>query len=78
MSERTISLADKKEIIIDFLTKCNTYSDQMLKKYGAQLEDISDEELLEVNQKIYDWKCYKVFNEYALGELEGAELDDWF
>jgi hypothetical protein len=48
----------------------------MLNKYQKQL---SDEELSRsAAQKIQDWKTYKDFNEYAIKELKGDELDEWF
>jgi len=72
MTERIISMADKKKIIIEFLRQCNQYSDAMLEKYEQKLTDNS------VPQKIHDWTVYKDFNEYAIKELHGNELDDWF
>jgi hypothetical protein len=76
MTQRTISLADKKNIIIDFLHQCNQYSDEMLKKYDQQLTD--DEKKESAPQKIHDWGVYKDFNEFAIKELKSTELDDWF
>jgi len=76
MTESTISLEDKKNIIIDFLKQCNDYSELMLKKYQRQL---SDGELNDsASQKIHDWNTYKDFNDYAINELKGEELDEWF
>lgn len=75
MTESTISLEDKKTIIIDFLMQCNNYSESMLDKYKKQL---LDEQLNEsAGQKIHDWTVYKDFNDYAIRELNGRELDDW-
>jgi hypothetical protein len=76
MIESTISLADKKQIITAFLQQCNKYSDSMLKKYEQQLRD--DETKNSAPQKIHDWNVYKDFNEYAIKELKGTELDEWF
>jgi len=76
MSERTISLVEKKSIITDFLQQCNVYSDGMLEKYQAQLEDENTKQ--SALQKIHDWNVYREFNEYAIKELGSAELDAWF
>lgn len=76
MSERIISVVEKKAIIIDFLRQCNQYSDAMLEKYQQPL---ADEQLQQVAfQKTHDWNVYKEFNEFAIGELSGEGLDDWF
>ncbi|RLA49467.1 MAG: hypothetical protein DRR04_00030 [Gammaproteobacteria bacterium] len=76
MTQRTISLVEKKSIIIAFLGQCNDYSDVMVNKYQAQLQD---ENLAEsAAQKIHDWNVYRQFNEYAVQELGGDELDHWF
>ena len=76
MTECIISLADKKKIIVDFLQQCNKYSDEMLKKYEQQLTDEETKE--SAPQKIHDWCVYRDFNEYAINELQGDQLDDWF
>ncbi|MBV1875394.1 MAG: hypothetical protein KUG50_02075 [Cycloclasticus sp.] len=76
MTKSTLSLADKKSIIIDFLKQCNEYSDGMLKKYEGQL--IEEETKSTAPQKIHDWNVYRDFNNYAINELKGDELDDWF
>lgn len=76
MTKNTLSLADKKSIIIDFLQQCNNYSDGMLKKYEGQLAE--EEMKTSAPQKIHDWTVYRDFNNYAINELNGTELDDWF
>lgn len=78
MSLDTISLKDKKLIIIDFLQRCNTYSEQMLEGYEKLLEESGDIPASEIQQKIQNWATYRKFNEYAIGELELEELDSWF
>jgi|TARA_R110002074_G_scaffold402194_1_gene604428 deoxyhypusine synthase len=78
MINSTISLQDKKEIIIDFLKQCNSYSEQMLDKYSSQLVQSDLEGANVVKQKIHDWTTYREFNDYAIGELKGEQLDDWF
>jgi len=76
MTKGTLSLAEKKDIVVTFLKQCNEYSESILNKYQKQL---SDEELSRsAAQKIQDWKTYKDFNEYAIKELKGDELDEWF
>jgi hypothetical protein len=76
MSQTAISLVDKKMIVTTFLRQCNNYSDEMLKKYQAQLyvEGVKESAV----QKIHDWSVYREFNKYAIQELGGHELDDWF
>jgi len=76
MTKSILSLADKKSIIIDFLQQCNEYSDGMLKKYEDQLTE--EETKSTAPQKIHDWGVYRDFNNYAINELKGDELDDWF
>jgi len=76
MNLTAISLVDKKLIITNFLKQCNNYSDVMLKKYQAQLNNENIKE--SAAQKIHDWCVYREFNEYAIQELAGDELDDWF
>jgi len=78
MSLDTISLKDKKLIIIDFLQRCNTYSEQMLEGYEKQLEGNDVIPASEIQQKIHDWVTYRKFNEHAIGELELEALDNWF
>ncbi|RLA43668.1 MAG: hypothetical protein DRR42_21425 [Gammaproteobacteria bacterium] len=76
MTQSTISLAEKKLIIATFLRQCNDYSDVMVNKYQAQLQDNNLED--SAAQKIHDWSVYRKFNEYAVQELGGDELDHWF
>ncbi|MBL4744500.1 MAG: hypothetical protein JKX87_07735 [Cycloclasticus sp.] len=76
MTADTLSLDEKKAIIIKFLQQCNHYSDGMLDKYREQLNDVELEGV--ANQKIHDWGVYKDFNDYAMKELVGQDLDDWF
>lgn len=76
MTKSTLSLAEKKSIIIDFLQQCNQYSEGMLQKYEGQL--MVEEKKPSASQKIHDWMVYRDFNNYAINELKGKELDDWF
>jgi hypothetical protein len=78
MTSGTISLQDKKQIIIDFLLKCNVYSDQMLDKYTEQSAHSESNDRAAIQQKIHDWTSYQEFNTYAIEELTGEQLDDWF
>jgi len=74
---KTIGLEDKKSIIIDFLNKCNLYSDQKLLDYDRRLVKAGDVESTELGQKKHDWASYRDFNAHAIAELKGNELDDW-
>lgn len=78
MTNNTISRQQKKEIIIEFLKQCNGYSEQMLDKYSAQLVQADIPTKATAEQKIHDWTTYHAFNAYAIKELKGEELDDWF
>ena len=73
-----INLSEKKEIIIEFLGKCNAYSDSMVRKYQDESRDKNAENTLLVQDKIVHWLAYKAFNEYAIEELKTDQLDDWF
>lgn len=77
MAKIDISLEDKKLIIIDFLKKCNCYSDQMLVKYQEEMT-VTQLDKKAVEQKINQWKSYREFNIHAIDELKTTELDDWF
>ena len=78
MTKTRISLEDKKLIIIDFLEKCNGYSDQMLAKYQQEILEATESDKQAVEKKINQWESYREFNVYAIGELNTTKLDDWF
>ena len=79
-----MDIATKKTIVADFLARCNRYADGQLQKYREQLSGASGAtgatgaEALAIQDKIGHWTAYRAFNEHALGELAGRELDDWF
>lgn len=77
MGVKSVSLQDKKSIIIDFLKKCNLYSDQKLLDYERRMNHASEHEGGELLQKKHDWTSYRDFNRYTIEELSGDELDDW-
>lgn len=78
------SIAEKKEIIGDFIARCNEYAEAQLKKYQAQLDKAQEApnapnmEALDIETKIYHWKVYRAFNAYTIEELKTGELDPWF
>jgi len=78
MSTNTISLQEKKLIVIDFLKKCNAYSEDMLIRYESELGETAEADALKTQQKMHDWSSYRDFNDYAIGELKGEKLDGWF
>jgi len=78
MSTNTISLQEKKLIIIDFLKKCNAYSEDMLIRYESELGEAGEGESLKTQQKMHDWSTYRDFNDFAIGELKSEKLDSWF
>lgn len=72
-------LAQRKAVVIAFLHRCNAYADAELARYRVQLDVASDAAAaLVLQDKISHWCAYKAFNEVAIGEIERAELDDWF
>jgi len=77
VSIQGVSLADKKSIIIDFLRKCNAFSEQKLQDYERRMVKAEEAESIELDHKKHDWSSYKSFNNYAINKLKGNELDDW-
>lgn len=69
---------EKKRIVEDFLNRCIDYSNHKLQRYRASLDGASSEQELAIHDKINHWVAYRFFNEYAIEELKGTELDDWF
>lgn len=69
---------EKKRIVEDFLNRCNDYSDNKLRKYRASLTGADGEQDLAIQDRITHWVAYRAFNEHAIMELKGTELDDWF
>ena len=69
---------EKKRIVEEFLNRCNDYSRDMLVKYRKSLNTADAEEELALQDKITHWVAYLAFNEHAIMELKGTELDDWF
>lgn len=73
-----VDLVDKKQIICDFLQRCNDYSDQKLTDYKQQVIESESHHLLALLDKMEQWQAYKLFNEHAISELKTDKLDDWF
>lgn len=63
----------EKEIVINFLFKCNHYSSKKIKKY--QEAKVIEQE---TQKKIAQWQSYSDFNKYAIKELKETKLDSWF
>ena len=72
------STAEKKRIVADFLTRCNQYATAQIGRYRGQLDADAPGNALSIQDKIGHWTAYRSFNEHALKELDGDELDDWF
>jgi hypothetical protein len=71
-----ITLDQKKALIVDFLQKCNSYSDEVIEKYRKRICDSAE---IELNcEKIRKWAAYREFNEVAIREIQAADLDHWF
>lgn len=73
-----MDIAEKKNVVADFLRKCNRYADAELAKYRGKLETATGRDALALQDKIVHWTAYRTFNEHALGELAGNDLDEWF
>ena len=73
-----MDLQKKKDLIANFLAKCNEYADEQLERYGQQAGPLSSLDALHVHDKIHHWMTYKAFNEYTIAELRTEELDHWF
>ena len=72
------STAEKKRIVADFLQRCNRYATAQIARYRDQLDSDAPGDALAIQDKIGHWTAYRAFNEHALMELDGDELDDWF
>jgi hypothetical protein len=73
-----MTLAEKKALVRDFLSRCNRYADEKLAAYGEELGAAAGPRAEQLREKMRDWSTYRRFNEHALGELEGPALDTWF
>ena len=72
------STTEKKRIIADFLTRCNTYAAERISHYRAELDTVTQMDAMAIQDKIGHWTAYRAFNEYTIAELDSNELDDWF
>ena len=50
----------------------------MIRKYRKSLDGADAEQELALQDRISHWTAYRAFNEHAIMELNGTELDDWF
>lgn len=73
-----MTVAEKKALVGDFLTRCNAYAEEKLSEYRRQLPSASETRAAELHEKIRDWSVYRKFNEHALAELQTETLDRWF
>jgi len=73
-----MNVAEKKAVVVQFITKCNDYADGKLVDYRRQLDAASAPDALTLQDKIGHWTAYRVFNEHTLDELATAKLDAWF
>ena len=74
----SISTAEKKRIVSQFLQRCAAYADDKLVAYQQQAALAKGNEGLLLQDKISHWTAYRVFTEYTVDELETAELDSCF
>jgi hypothetical protein len=74
----SMNLAEKKAVVVQFITKCNDYADGKLVEYRRQLDAAPARDALAIQDKIGHWAAYRAFNEHTLGELATPKLDAWF
>ena len=72
-----LTLSEKKQVVAQFLRRCNEYADAKLEAYRARGEIGDAVEALALADKISHWTAYKTFNLHALAELETSALDAW-
>lgn len=73
-----MSIFEKKQLVTAFLLKCNDYADRQLATYRREAVAATGLDAVSAADQIHNWTVYKAFNEYAIEELGGTGLDDWF
>jgi hypothetical protein len=73
----SMSLAEKKAAVVQFIVKCNDYASAKLVEYRRQLDAASGLDALAIQDKIGHWTAYRAFNEHTLAELATPKLDAW-
>jgi hypothetical protein len=69
---------ERKELIRDFLRKCNNYAEGKLAECSMEAAASTGMAALRLQDEICHWTAYKAFNEHAITELEDGRLDHWF
>ena len=69
---------EKKQIVTAFLEHSNGYANGMLANYRGQLDEATGMDALTLQDKITHWTAHRAFNEYAIEEMKGTRIDDWF
>lgn len=72
-----IDLETRKQVIDEYLRRCNVYAEAKIQHYSQALTHASHEERLMLYEKITRWSTYVTFNTYTLEKLPGTELDEW-
>ncbi len=72
------SALEKKQIVTAFLERSNGYTNGMIANYRKQLDDAAGMDAVALQDKISHWTAYRAFNEYAIEEMKGTQIDDWF
>jgi len=74
-----MNIKQQKSLVGQFLQRCNEYATDKIAEYQESLTAVADEtERATLGRKIDEWTTYRRFNEHAIGELEGEDLDFWF
>tara|TARA_B110000444_G_scaffold64237_1_gene60146 strand:- start:1504 stop:2325 length:822 start_codon:yes stop_codon:yes gene_type:complete len=59
---------DRKEIVLDYLNRCNTYAKESIARKTERGE----------KEQTGSWKSYVQFNDHAIEEIKNGTLDNWF
>ena len=59
---------NRKEIVLDYLERCNTYANDSIDRKTERGE----------KEQTESWKSYVQFNEHAIEEIKNGTLDKWF
>ena len=59
---------DRKEVVLEYLKRCNTYAEDSITRKTERGEE----------EQIESWKSYIQFNDHAIEEIKNGTLDNWF
>ena len=59
---------DRKEVVLDYLKRCNIYAEDSIARKTERGE----------KEQTESWKSYVQFNDHAIEEIKNGSLDHWF